>query len=35
MNAQEFIDGTYEERPIETANEWGKAFFPNLSEVRT
>ena len=34
MNAQEILDGTYEERPRESIEAWTNAFFPNLSEVR-
>lgn len=30
MNAQDFIDGDLEERYIETAKEWGQAFFPEV-----
>ncbi len=30
MNAQDFIDGSFEERPIETAEDWRQAFFPGV-----
>ncbi len=33
MNAQEIIEGF--EEPRDSAEDWGKAFFGNLSEVRT
>ncbi len=33
MNAQEFIDGTEEQR--ENTNDWTGHFFPELSEIRT
>ena len=30
MNAQDFIDGTIDERFVETAEDWRQAFFPEM-----
>lgn len=30
MNAQEFIDGNFEEPQRDSAEDWGSAFFPGV-----